>query len=164
MRGRAGVHAEAARRTLARVAHRSLRHQAARVHRVERHVGANGRVQRGAQFAPGYRRRRTKAAGEIYQRLLLLPTPQHLHSCLKGGELPVRREQIELAIVLAECGAGSGRFGRSGSSSPAPPRDRLSRPAMSCAAVVGKILQHVHRAVAKLENGDDIRGGHSASG
>ena len=45
-------------------------------------------------------------AGEIDQHLLLAQPPQHLAAVCSAAELPVRIEQVELAVVLPERRAG----------------------------------------------------------
>ena len=56
---------------MAVVAQRRRRHQASRIHRIERHVAADGRIHRGAQLRLVIDSRQAHPAGEVDQRLLL---------------------------------------------------------------------------------------------
>ena len=53
----------------------------------------------------------TEAAGEVDQSLLLVDLAEHLGGGLQGGELAIGIEDVELAVVLAEGGAGVGAAG-----------------------------------------------------
>ena len=105
-RGHAGEHCDSAGRCLRRIAERSARDQSASIDRVEHHVGANRGIDRGVQLRLIVDAVQTQAACEIDQRLLLAQRSQHADRGLQRGQLPVGIEQVELGIVLTECGAG----------------------------------------------------------
>ena len=68
-------------------------------------VGANRRVDRGAQLRLVVDAVQPQAAGEVDERLLLGQRPQHVDRRLQRRELPVGVEDVELGIVLSEGGA-----------------------------------------------------------
>ena len=83
-------------------------HQAARVDRPEGDAGANRGVDGGMQLRLIVHAVQPDSAGEIQQRLLLVELPQHLHRGLQRRQLPIGIEDVELAVVLPEGGAGVG--------------------------------------------------------
>ena len=144
----AGVHADAARRSLGRVAQRRLGHQAARIDRPERDAGADGRVDGGVQLRLVVHAVQPQAAGEVDQRFLLVELAQHLGGGLQRGQLAVGIEDVELAVVLAEGGAGVGGAGVVDGVVEALvfADDHGFDDAQQPVAIVGEILQHLHRA------------------
>ena len=71
---------------LAGAAARRVRHQAARVDRIDRHVGLGRRVDRSFQLRLVIDARLADAAGEVDQRLLFRQRRQHARGLLDGRQ------------------------------------------------------------------------------
>ena len=105
---RAGIDAGVARRALGCIAERSLCHQAARIDGPEGYAGLDGRIDGSVQLGLVVDAIEPQAAGKVDERFLLVKLAKHFGRGLQGGELPVGIEDVELAVVLAECRAGVG--------------------------------------------------------
>ena len=105
LRERPGEHADAARRTLIGVAERRHRNEPARVDRKDLDVRANRGVGGGAHLRHVVGAVQTQPGREEDERLLLRQRTQHRHRRLQRRQLPVGGEDVELAVVLAECRA-----------------------------------------------------------
>ena len=89
-----------------------------------------------------------QAAGEINQRFFLVQRPQHLRGGLQRRQLAVRIEDVELAIVLAECRAGVGGAVVVGGLAKfwSSPTISVSMMLQQPVAIGREILQHLYRA------------------
>ena len=107
-----------------------------------------------------------QAAGEVDQRLLLVQLAQHLGGGLQRGELAVRVEDVELAVVLAEGRAGIGAAGIVDGFSVALAfaDDQRFENAEQPVAIGGEVLQHIDRCRPIAQDGDQVRRRSSASG
>ena len=160
--GGAGVHARVAGRALGRVAERSLRDQAARVDRPERNTGFDRGVNGGVKLGLVVDAVEAESAGKVDERFLLVQLAEHFRRGLQSGELAVGVEDVELAVVLAEGGAGIGAAGVVDCLSdpwPSPTIMRL-QDAEQLVAIGGEVLQDVDRAALVAQDGDEIGGCH----
>ena len=88
--------------------------QAADVHGVDRHVGADCGVGGGPQFRLVFYPGSCHTAGEINQRLLLVYMLQLLSDCAQCFQTAVSVEDVEFGVIGSERAAGIGcAFGRS---------------------------------------------------
>ena len=161
LRERAGEHPDAARRPLVGVAERRHRDQSTRVHREDLDVRADRGIGGRAHLRVVVSAVHTEAVREEDERLLLGQRTQHRHRRLQRRQLPVGGEDVELAVVLAECGAevlevehavavGVLAVGQD-------VEDVRELP-----PVVGEILLHPHGPAAIRQDRDEIRLGHLA--
>ena len=97
-----------------------------------------------------------QAAGEINQRLLLVERAQHFGGGLQRGQLAVGVEDVELAVVLSERGAGIGRAGVVVFVEALRFGDQLADRRLQQVAIVGEILQHLDGAVRVLHDRHQI--------
>ena len=89
-------------------------HQASRIDRPHRNPRADRGVDRGMQLRLVVDAVQPQAAGEINQRLLLVQMPSIFDGGLQSRQLAIRVEDVELAVVLTEGGAGIGAAGVGG--------------------------------------------------
>src|SRR5205807_7439487 len=96
---------DVARRSSRGVSKWSLCYQTAGVDRPKRHTSTDGGVDRGVELRLVVHAIQPQAAGEIDERFLLAKLPQHFGSRLQRGQLTIGIENVELTVVLPECGS-----------------------------------------------------------
>src|SRR3984885_2585407 len=156
--GGAGVHAGIALRALGSIAQWSLCDQTAGVDGPERDTRSNSRVDGSVQLCLVINAVEAQAAGEVDERFLFVQLAQHLGRGLQGGELAIGVEDVELAVVLPECGAGVGAAGVVDGlgRSLALPNDKGFKNAEQLVAIGGKVLQDVDRTTLVAQNGYQV--------
>ena len=152
----AGKHADAAGRRPRRVAQRRLRHETAGIDRVQRNICANRRVRRRTQLRLVVDAVQPQTAGEVDERLLLGESAQQRRRGLQRRQLPVRIEDAELRIVLAEGRADIGIVGDAVAILVVAEDQRLHHLAQ-LRPIVGEILLHPHGAAAKRHDRQHVR-------
>ncbi len=120
--------------------------------------GSNGRVDGGVELRLVIDAVEAQAAGEVDERFLLVQLAQHLGRGLQGGELAIGVEDVELAVVLAECGAGVGAAGIVDGlgGSLAFANDKGFKNAEQLVAIGGEVLQDVDRATLVAQDGYQV--------
>ena len=156
LRGLPGQQPETGRRRLRGVPERRHRHEPARVDRKDRHVRANGRVDRRAQLRLVVHAVQPQAARKVDERFFLGQIPQHRRRCLQCRQLAIRVQDVELRIVLPECRADIRRLIRHVAGVPPLAVDQRLDDLLQRRAVAGEVLLHAHRATLERHHGDEI--------